>query len=396
MPSRREVLATGLAMGVLGRRAWAQVLPEGTVASSVMDALPGKRPLIKRAFRPPNYETPVNLFDQLYTPNDAFFVRWHLADIPTVDPGKWRLKVGGDGAERAGEFTLDQLKRSFEVIEIAAVCQCSGNRRGFSQPHVAGVEWGYGAMGNAKWRGVRFKDVLDRMGLRKEAVEVALNGSDAGVVEKTPDFIKSIPVWKALDPDTLIAFEMNGEPLPHWNGAPARLVVPGWTATYWVKQLANVEVRTQPFDGFWMAKAYRIPRTEFPVVQRFTTQEAADSTPITEMMVNSVITNLQEGQKVAAGKPVSVQGVAWDGGYGIRSVEVSSDGGKTWVPADLGPDIGRYAWRQWRYEFKPAQGSLTVMARASNRLGQTQTAEALWNAAGYHHNVMQKITVQVG
>src|SRR4029079_13271451 len=137
------------------------------------------------------------------TSNDAFFVRYHLADIPEVDARTWKIAVGGDRANGQAEFTLDDLKR-MPASEVVAVCQCSGNRRGLFQPHVAGVEWGYGAMGNARWKGVRLKDVLDRAGLAKDTLEIAFEGADGPPLDRTPDFVKSIPVWKALDPDTLL------------------------------------------------------------------------------------------------------------------------------------------------------------------------------------------------
>src|SRR5882724_890707 len=177
MPTRRSFLrsvAGGIALanaGMMAGRARAE-LPQGTVDSAVRDALPGKQPLIKRSFRPPNYESPLECFDDVITPNDRFFVRWHHASIPVIDSAAWRLRVGGEAAERGFELTLDQLKRDFEPAELAAVCQCAGNRRGFSEPHVAGVQWGYGAMGNARWKGVRLKDLLARAGLKKEAVEI--------------------------------------------------------------------------------------------------------------------------------------------------------------------------------------------------------------------------------
>ena len=203
-------------------------------------------------------------------------MRYHLADIPTaIDAAAWKIKVGGEGATSAVELGLDELRNGFEPVEIAAVCQCSGNRRGFSEPHVPGVQWGIGAMGCAVWKGARLKDVLAKAGLRKEAVEIVFDGADGPVLNKTPDFIKSLPVWKALDENTLIAYAMNGAPLPHWNGAPVRLVVPGWTATYWMKHLVSIEAATKPFAGFWMKSAYRIPTGKFPIVQHFETQMTA-------------------------------------------------------------------------------------------------------------------------
>ena len=158
----------------------------------VLDALPGKKPLIKLSYRPPNYETPIQYFRTAITPNDAFFVRYHLSGIPEVDAKTWKLAVGGEGANGQAEFTLDDLKR-LPAAEVVAVNQCSGNRRGLFQPHVPGVEWGYGAMGCARWKGARLKDLLDKVGLKKEAIEIVLDGADSGVTDKTPDFIKSIP-----------------------------------------------------------------------------------------------------------------------------------------------------------------------------------------------------------
>src|SRR5262244_4351386 len=263
-------------------------LPDGVRNSATLEALPGKKPLLKLSYRPPNYETPIEYFRTAITPNDAFFVRYHLANIPQVDAANWKLAVGGDGANGQAQFTLDEIKR-MPAIEVVAVNQCSGNRRGLFQPHVPGVEWGYGAMGCARWKGVRLKDLLDKAGLKKEAIEVAFDGADSGVTDKTPDFIKSIPAWKAMEETTLVAYEMNGAPLPHFNGFPARLIVPGWTGTYWMKHITSIAAVTKPESRFWMNPAYRIPLGKFRVVARFTSQETAGNTPITEMVVNSLI-----------------------------------------------------------------------------------------------------------
>jgi len=388
----------GLALagdGLIFRIARAE-LPQGVIDAGVLDALPGKQPLIKRTYRPPNYETPVAYFKDVITPNDRFFVRWHLANIPTIEVSAWRLSVGGDGVAQPFELTLDQLQRDFEPVELIAVCQCSGNRRGLSDPHVPGVEWGYGAMGNARWKGARLKDILARAGLKKETVEIAFNGADRATLDATPNFIKSIPTWRGIDDNTIVAYEMNGAPLPHWNGFPARIVVPGWTATYWVKQVVSIRALTQPLASFWMNTAYRIPKGKFPLVDRFVSQESDTSTPITEMVVNSLITSLTEGQRFAAGAPVAVRGIAWDGGYGIRRVDVSTDEGRTWERAELGADSGRFSFRPWQFTYMPhAKGRVNVMARASNAQGATQTEELIFNAAGYHNNVIQKVGIEI-
>ena len=393
------VLAQGLRwnpVAAAAELAAAQGLPGGAVEAALLEALPGKLPLIKKSFRPPNFETPVRFFNEAYTPNNAFFVRYHLSAIPQVDLQAWKLDIGGEALEKPLSLGMADLLRDFEVVELAAVCMCSGNRRGFSQPHVPGVQWGHGAIGNAKWRGVRLRDLLARAGLKKEAVEIVFDAADAPPVEKTPDFVKSLPVWRAMDENTLVAFEMNGEPLPHWNGFPARLVVPGWTATYWMKHLTSVSAVSQPYKGFWMNPAYRIPKGKFPVIDRFVSQETEANTPITEMVVNSLISTPENEGKCAAGATLNVSGVAWDGGYGITAVEISEDGGSTWRNAQLGADLGRYAWRQWSHGFKPARaGRHTLLVRAFNRAGATQPAELIFNPAGYHNNVVQRVDIEV-
>jgi DMSO/TMAO reductase YedYZ molybdopterin-dependent catalytic subunit len=293
-------------------------------------------------------------------------------------------------------FSLEDLKRDFEQVEVAALCLCSGNRRGLSVPHVAGVQWGHGAMGNARWRGVRLRDVLNKVGVKKDALEVAFDGADSPVLDKTPDFVKSIPTWKALDENTLIAFEMNGQPLPHWNGYPARIVVPGWTATYWMKHVTSIQLLAEPLKGFWMNPAYRIPKGKFPIIDRFVSQETETNTPITEMVVNSLILSPGDGTSVARGRTVDVSGVAWDGGYGIVSVEVSQDFGASWRAARLDVDLGRYSWRQWSYPFtSEAAGATTLLTRATNKVGATQTRELIFNPAGYHNNVQQRLRLTV-
>ena len=369
-------------------------LPDGTFAEQALYSLPGKVPLIKKTFRPPNFETPVQYFRTPITPNRAFFVRWHLAAIPQVELKNWKLAVGGDSAGRQLTFTMNELKKEFKPAEITAVCQCSGNRRGLFEPHVAGVEWGAGAMGNAVWRGVRLKDVLAKAGVKGDAIEVVLNGTDHPPLEKTPDFVKSLPIDVALSENTLIAFEMNGLPLPHWNGFPARLIVPGWTGTYWVKQLASLNVVSQPEKNFWMSTAYRVPRGKFPT-PTFKSQLYAPNEPITTMVVNSLITSLKSGQQVRRGKPLEVRGIAWDGGSGIAKVEVSTDGTQ-WMPAKLGKELGKFSFREFALSIPTKEAtSMVVMAKATANSGETQVNELIFNPAGYHHNVIQRLYVEV-
>jgi DMSO/TMAO reductase YedYZ molybdopterin-dependent catalytic subunit len=372
------------------------LLPAGTRANAVLDTLPGKKPLIRLTRRPPNYEAPLAYLRTAITPNDEFFVRYHLADIPQIDAGMWKLNLGGEGTNGDLQIGLDELQK-LPAFEVAAVCQCSGNRRGLFEPHVAGVQWGSGAMGCARWKGARLKDVLDLAGLKKEAVEVVFDGADGPLLDKTPDLVKSLPVWKAIEETTLVAYAMNGEPLPHWNGFPARIVVPGWTATYWVKHITSITAVTRPFEGFWMKTAYRIPVGKFPLVARFISQETAVNTPITEIVVNSLITSPNDGARVTAGHKTAISGIAWDGGYGISTVEISADNGKSWSQAVLGEDPGKFAFRPWSYDFTPKRhGKLALTARATNKIGQTQTREPIQNPAGYCNNAAQTVTLYAG
>jgi DMSO/TMAO reductase YedYZ molybdopterin-dependent catalytic subunit len=405
--SRRRLLAGAGALAALwpvrvlagevgssGALGFAEI-PDGALAEQHLYALPGKVPLIKKTYRPPNFETPLEYFRTPITPNNAFFVRYHLAGIPEVKAADWTLTVGGESAGRELKFTLDQLKKEFEPAEVTAVCLCSGNRRGLFEPHVAGVEWGVGAMGNAVWRGVRLKDLLARVGVRSDALEVVFDGADHAVMDKTPDFVKSLPVDVALDENTLVAFEMNGKPLPHWNGFPARLVVPGWTGTYWIKQLISVRVVSKPEANFWMSTAYRLPRGKFKTPS-FKSQAGSANEPITTMVVNSLITSLKNGQQIARGKPIAVKGIAWDGGAGIDRVEVSFDLGASWQHARLGRDLGRFSFREFALAVPARErGSIVVMARATSRSGETQVEQLIHNPAGYHHNVIQRLYLEV-
>lgn len=372
-------------------------LPSGARESARVERLSGKAPLIKRSYRPPNYESPMEYFKDVFTRNDRFFVRGHLANIPVVKIEDWKLEVGGDALSKPMSFTMAQLKREFKTVEVAAVLFCAGNRRGLFEPHVPGVQWSYGAMGNARWRGVRLKDVLAKAGIGANAVEVVFNGADKPILDKTPDFVKSLPLSKAMEENTIIAFEMSGKPLPQNQGFPARLVVPGWAGTYWMKELVSVQAVSKPFDGFWMKTAYRIPKGKFPAVQgSWPGQETDANIPITEIIVNSMFTELPEKPSFKAGKSVTLHGLAWDGGHGIEKVDVSTDGGKSWNTAQLGKDYGNYSWRQFSYRFVPGQpGTVALMAKATNQAGQTQSSELVPNAAGYHHNVIEKIDARV-
>ena len=393
MLTRRALMLT--AAGAWLPAAGARALAAGDVDAVTLGTLPGKRPLVQRAFRPPNFETPLADLAAPFTANDAFFVRYHLAVIPDVDPESWRLNIGGPSARHPLSVSLAELKRGFAHVQLAALNQCSGNRRGLFSPRVPGVQWGSGAMGNALWTGVRLRDVLQRVGVAGDALEVVFSGADSAVLPQTPNFVKSLPLERALDASTLLAFAMNGEPLPHWNGAPVRLVVPGWTGTYWMKHLTEIRITPTAFDGFWMKSAYRVPTGAFPGA-RFASQETPETTPITEILVNSLIIAPREGERLRPGRPAAVVGKAWDGGAGIAAVEVSTDGRRSWRPAVLGTDLGRYAWREFRLPLDTSRpGALAIAVRARSRNGAVQPDALTFNPSGYHDNIVQTVSVEV-
>ena len=309
-----------------------------------------------------------------------------------IDPQTFRLEVKGK-VNAPLSLTLEDLKR-FEPVEVVAVNQCSGNGRGFSNPRVAGGQLGNGAMGNARWKGVPLKAILDKAGVQEGAKQVTFNGADMPAAETTPDYIKALDIDHARDGEVLVAYAMNEADLPILNGYPLRLVVPGYYGTYWVKHLNEITVIDSVFDGFWMKTAYKIPNNSCACVAPGT--KPASAVPINRMNVRSFITSLADGAKVAAGDLVTISGIAFDGGYGVTEVGISTDDGKSWRSAQLGADLGKYSFRQWTAKVTLKQGSHVLAVRAINRIGQTQPAEALWNPAGYMRNAVEKIKVTAG
>ncbi len=354
---------------------------------------PQKRPLILLTMRPPQLETPFSVFNEgVFTPNDAFFVRYHLAGIPTsIDADQFRVEVKGKVATSL-QLSLADLKTKFEPVELAAVNECSGNSRGFSQPRVAGGQLGNGAMGCARWKGVRLKDVLNKAGVAAGARQVAFNGLDKPVLEKTPDFQKALDVDHALDGEVMLAYEMNGTDLPMLNGYPLRLVVPGYYGTCWVKHLSEITVLDKEFDGFWMRSAYRIPDNAGACVEPGTTPQK--TRPIGRLDVRSFITSPADGANIPVGQPLTVRGIAFDGGYGIARVQVSTDGFKTCREAELGQDYGKYAFREWTVSLTPKRaGACDLQSCATNLIGQSQPSQPLWNPAGYMRNVIESVSI---
>jgi len=394
--ARRHFLAaagSAATLALLPRRGGAQTihLPFENGERPVV-AFPQKRPLLLLTPRPPQLETPFAVFDNgVVTANDAFFVRWHEAQIPEkVDATTHRIAVTG-AVNRALSLSLDDLA-GMETIEYLAVNQCSGNGRGLSSPRVAGGQWENGAMGNARWTGVRLRDVLDRAGLKPSAKQVQFNGLDGPVLPSTPPFRKSLDLAVAQADDVMIAYAMNDAPLPLLNGYPVRLIVHGWYSTYWVKMLAAVTVLDHVDDNFWMKSAYRIPDTPDNSVVPGAT--GFPTIPINRMRVRSFITNFADSATLQAG-PQTVRGIAFDGGSGIARVELSSDGGTTWLDAALEQDYGNYSFRRWNATFDAKPGLRALAVRATANDGAIQTPKAGWNPSGYLRNVIETYAVTV-
>jgi DMSO/TMAO reductase YedYZ molybdopterin-dependent catalytic subunit len=351
---------------------------------------PQKRRLIGLTSRPPQLETPFAIFnDGAITPNNAFFVRYHLADVPlNIDPDTFTLSVSGK-VDRPQKLSLKDIKK-LKAVELVAVNQCSGNSRGFVEPRVAGGQLGNGAMGNARWRGVPLKAVLDMAGVQAGAKQVTFNGMDGPVSDKTPDFVKALDIDHARDGEVMLAYGMNGDDLPVLNGFPLRLIVPGYFGTYWVKHLNEITVIDREFDGFWMKSAYRIPDTPCNCVEAGTAPKA--TIPINRFTVRSFITSVTDGARLKAGA-TTLKGIAFDGGSGIKEVAVSTDGGQSWTPAKLGKNLGKYSFREWQLPLKLAAGPHELKVRATSNAGEVQPAEPRWNPAGYLRNVVETVRV---
>ena len=393
MINRRSMIkgsgALAAAFGPLPAFADSVTLPFGN-GERPMVKVPQKRPMIGQTSRPPQLETPFSVFNEgVITPNDAFFVRYHLAGLPVdLDPDTFTVEVKGK-VNKPLKLKLADLKR-LPSVEIVAVNQCSGNSRGFFEPRVAGGQSGNGAMGNARWRGVPLKTVLDRAGVAAGAKQVTFNGMDGPVIDTTPDFVKALDIDHARDGEVMLAYQMNGADLPFLNGFPLRLVVPGYYGTYWVKHLNEITVIDTVFDNFWMKSAYRIPDNDCHCVEPGTAPKA--TVPINRFDVRSFITSVADGTKVKAGE-LTLKGIAFDGGSGIKEVAVSTDDGKTWTPAKLGQDLGKYSFREWQLPVKLAAGAHVLKARATSNKGETQPATASWNPAGYMRNVIEAVHV---
>ena len=388
MDRRTFIAAGGLGAAAMATATAASLvdlaLPGGPSLRPLLPRFPQKGEMIVQRIRPPLLETPFEVFDQeTITPNDRFFVRWHWGDIPTsIDAAAYRLTIRG-AVRSPLSLSLTELLRVGEHVEFAAVNQCAGNGRGLFEPRVAGAQWANGAMGNAVWRGVRLRDLLDRAGIARNAKIVRFKGLDKPLVDGAPHYMKSLPIDVARRDDTIAAFAMNGAAMPLLNGYPIRLVVPGWFSTYWVKMLSDIEVLPHEDDNFWMAKAYRMPTVpvkpgdkDFPTV------------PVSTMPPRAFVTG-PDGRPFERGTGIDLRGIAMGGDCGVERV-VALAGGRSY-PATLEPELGKYGFRRWTVRLPALVGDVEVAVRATNTNGVAQPDVQSWNPSGYARDVVERV-----
>jgi sulfite oxidase len=339
--------------------------------------------------RPLDLETQIKDLRPYLTPNGAFFIGSHFdAPLNLPSPDAYRLKIEGE-VDKPLSLSLRDL-RGMPQRSVVAVLQSAGNGRAFFRPQTPGVQWVWGAVGNARWTGVSVADVLSRVGVRPLATHLGLVPGDRAPVEATPRFNRSIPLAKALDPDTILAYEMNGEPLPLEHGGPLRLVVPDWTGDHWVKWLVSLTPQVDETRGYYMDNAYRYPdelgSPGEPVPD--------DKThPVEEFPPKTIITQPLQGAVLEVDSQ-PVQGVAFSGYSPIARVEVSLDG-HNWKIADLDEVRDPHAWRGWRTEMLMTPGHQRLRARAFDAAGNSQPATQQWNPGGYLWNVYHIVDVEV-
>jgi len=372
---------------------WNSVGPIGTY--------PQKQPLIVLTDRPVQLETPREFFLSPFTPNSAFYVRWHLDGIPNeVNLAEWKLRVEGN-VNKPVEFSLEDLLRRFKAVSVAAANQCSGNSRSRLQPRVAGGQWGNGAMGNAQWTGIKLRELLDAAGVKSGSAQVQFQGLDTG---KGPEgfgsnmFLKSLDLTNPVLDECVVAYSMNGEPLPMLNGFPVRLVVPGYFATYWVKTLTWIRALDKPDENFWMKTGYRIPDTPRGTTTPDDVKAGKVKTvPIARMPVRSFLIVPDGTSKIPVKLPVMLRGIAFSGYGRVTKVETSADDGKTWAAARLGEDYGPYSFRTWEHAWTPEHAGRYMLAvRAADEKGNVQTDDGVWNPGGYLWNRIERQEIVVG
>lgn len=348
----------------------------------------GKEKMIVRSPRYLDLEMPAHLLDSWITPVELFYVRNHLP-MPTINMDEWKLGVTGE-VERALELTLADLQR-FEPGSVTNTLECSGNGRAFYRPRVPGIQWVRGGVGTGQFVGPRLAEVLRRAGVKALGKHVAFKGFDEPP-GKVPDFIRSIPIEKAMHPETLLATQMNGAALTREHGFPVRVMVPGWAGAASVKWLTEIRVIDREFEGNFMKPGYRYPMHPVPPGGEISPDETAT---ITGLPVKSMIARPGEGSAQKLGR-IRVSGAAWAGEADIARVDISTDDGQTWQAATLGSDQARYAWRLFEHTFTPPKsGTYTILSRATDSNGRTQPREQDWNPSGYLWNVIDRVRIHV-
>lgn len=387
MNSRRNFLkqlsGAALVLGVAP-----PILSWATSAQSGSIDIPGEDGMIVRSFRFVDLETPVEYFDTWLTPAPHFFVRNHMHEPSELDADNWRLTTGGE-VDKPLTLTLTELSK-LETHSVVNTLECAGNGRSLHRPQVPGIQWGKGAVSTARFSGPRLRDILQRAGVKATGKHVMFRGLDA-VPGKVPPFIRSIPIEKALDSDTLVATHMNGAPLPRHHGFPARALVPGWIGAASCKWLTEIKVLESEFVGNFMSPGYRFPNQP---VNPGDAVKPEDTHVVTGLNVKSVISGPLDGASLRAGR-VAVHGAAWAGEADIVKVDVSIDGGASWTPAALGRDQARYAWRLWSYEWKAKGGDYSILSRATDSQGRTQPNNPAWNPSGYLYNAVDQVKIHV-
>jgi DMSO/TMAO reductase YedYZ molybdopterin-dependent catalytic subunit len=351
---------------------------------------PGSGELITRVKEPQNLEFPFDTLDSFITPNERFYVRNHFA-APTLDAAKWRLTVGGAVGTKL-ELSLDQLT-ALTATTMPATLECAGNGRSFVKPPVGGVQWATGAVSTAEWTGIPLATVLKMANVKPGAVDVVLEGSDSGEVKNEPkpdgviSFARSLPLEKAMKPEVLLAYKMNGKTLPNEHGFPVRAVVGGWFGMASVKWLRRIVVTERPFKGYWQT-------TEYSVWEKH--DGVPVQVPLSKIQVKASIARPRADEVLPAGKPVRIHGAAW-GGAEVKKVEISFDKGATWVAAKLLGDAVPWCWRLWEYEWKaPKAGSHVLMVRATDANGDVQPMKRDLDRRNYaiNHSVETAVTVK--
>lgn len=324
------------------------------------------------------------------TPVEAFFVRSHHA-VPNLDETTWKLKIDGL-VERPVTLTFAELKSHFARRNLHAVLECSGNGRALQSPQVGGVQWRRGAVGNAEWSGVSLKEILQWVGVKDTAKFLRLQGADAPVMPTTPVFARSIPLSKAMSDSSLLAFEMNREPLPLFHGGPVRVVLPGWYGENWMKWVTHITVTKNEDDGFYMKKGYRMPKSSVKPGEAW---DSSTGAPVEELRVQSFVLSPAENETVS--ENFKVTGKTFSGAGPIVKVEISLDGGVNFRAAQLSAPHKDGGWQEFEYVATAKIGDkLQIIARATDSKGNTQPNAHVWNPGGYLRNASDIVAVQVG